>query len=323
LVVAALLIYAVVAAAGGVSDAIQQLQQTDVIWLLPALGAEALSYAFFGLQLRRLRGPESALPWSLGILIALVAFGLGNLLPASPAEGMMMSVSELRSRGMTTRQASLLLVLAEWTSFWALVLVFAVDRLVVGAAGELTGQGIASIVGGSLALVIITAGAIALSRRRSAAERLALLLRWLPRRRTKSRIQLRAEAGAWHNDMQELLGPNRNRPVIALVAAGGWIADAACLWMALTAAGAHVGLEIVLLAYCVATVVAFLPLLPGGLGAVEIALPAVLHRFGVPVVIGLAGTLLWRAVSLFLPALAGVGAVGILRLQRPVPTTTG
>src|ERR1700694_5807585 len=136
LVVAALLIYAVCPAAAGVSDAIQQLRETELIWLLPALGAEALSYAFFGLQVRRLRGPDSELPWSLGILIALVAFGLGQLLPASPAEGMVMSVAELRHRGMTTRQAGLLLVLAEWTSFWALVLVFAFDRLVVGAAGE-------------------------------------------------------------------------------------------------------------------------------------------------------------------------------------------
>jgi uncharacterized membrane protein YbhN (UPF0104 family) len=62
------------------------------------------------------------------------------------------------------------------------------------------------------------------------------------------------------------------------------------------------------------------PLLPGGLGAVEIAVPAVLHHFGVPLATALAGTLLWRGISLFLPALGGTLAYGSLRAQPVVET---
>lgn len=47
------------------------------------------------------------------------------------------------------------------------------------------------------------------------------------------------------------------------------------------------------------------------------ALLAVLHHFGVPLTVGLAGTLLWRGFSLFLPALGGVLAYLSLRYEHP------
>jgi len=50
---------------------------------------------------------------------------------------------------------------------------------------------------------------------------------------------------------------------------------------------------------------------------VEAAVPAVLHHFGVPLTVGLAGTLLWRGFSLFLPALGGVLAYLSLRYEHP------
>ena len=64
-----------------------------------------------------------------------------------------------------------------------------------------------------------------------------------------------------------------------------------------------------------------MPLLPGGLGAVEIAVPAVLHHFGVPLSVALAGTLLWRGLSLFLPAMGGALAYASLRAAHPVIDT--
>ena len=78
---------------------------------------------------------------------------------------------------------------------------------------------------------------------------------------------------------------------------------------------------LVILAYVAGTVASWVPLLPGGLGAVEIAVPAVLHHFGVPLSVALAGTLLWRGLSLFLPAAAGAVAYASLRAVRPVVDT--
>jgi len=88
-----------------------------------------------------------------------------------------------------------------------------------------------------------------------------------------------------------------------------------CLWCALVAAGAHVGFHVVLLTYVAAVAASWVPFLPGGIGVVDAAVPAVLHAFGVPVAAALAGTLVWRGLSLFLPASAGVVAGIVLRLE--------
>jgi uncharacterized protein (TIRG00374 family) len=103
-----------------------------------------------------------------------------------------------------------------------------------------------------------------------------------------------------------------------LAAVGYWITDAACLWTALHAVHLHVKFSVVILAYVGGTLASWVPLLPGGLGAVEAVVPAILHHFGVPLTVGLAGTLLWRGLSLFLPAIGGAFAYASLRAEHPV-----
>ncbi len=113
-----------------------------------------------------------------------------------------------------------------------------------------------------------------------------------------------------------LLGRPVHRVALGAASAAWWIADAGALWIALHATHADVDFSVVILAYVAGTVASWVPLLPGGLGAVEIAVPAVLHHFGVPLSIGLAATLLWRGMSLFLPAIGGTLAYASLRSQR-------
>ncbi|MGZ4672729.1 MAG: hypothetical protein ACXV8K_08725, partial [Ilumatobacteraceae bacterium] len=60
----------------------------------------------------------------------------------------------------------------------------------------------------------------------------------------------------------------------------------------------------------------WVPLLPSGLGLVEAAIPAILHRFGAPLDDGLAATLVYRAAGTLLPALVGGLAIIALRSHR-------
>jgi len=80
----------------------------------------------------------------------------------------------------------------------------------------------------------------------------------------------------------EAVGPLPRRLRIALLSAVAWLADASCLYFALRAVGVHAELEILLLAYCAGLISSALPLLPGGLGVVEAAVPAILNHYGVP-----------------------------------------
>lgn len=129
-----------------------------------------------------------------------------------------------------------------------------------------------------------------------------------------SLTEARAAGARWHAGAMEAVGPFPRRMRIALLSATAWLADASCLLFALRAVGVHAGLEIVLLAYCVGLISSALPLLPGGLGFVEAAVPAVLHGYGIPLETALAGTLAWRGLALFLPALAGLLALASLQV---------
>jgi uncharacterized membrane protein YbhN (UPF0104 family) len=161
---------------------------------------------------------------------------------------------------------------------------------------------------------------VSLARRPFIGKLAADAIRWLPRHRKKTRAELRAAGLDEHARLLQLLGRPVHRAGIAMASTGWWIADAGGLWLALHAAHADVDFSVVVLAYVAGVVASWVPLLPGGLGAVEIAVPAVLHHFGVPLAAGLAGTLLWRGLSLFLPALGGALAYASLRAQPVVVT---
>jgi hypothetical protein len=92
--------------------------------------------------------------------------------------------------------------------------------------------------------------------------------------------------------------------------------DAGCFVVAFRAAHVHADLRILVLAYVVAISATFVPLLPGGIGLAEAAVAAFLHSAGVPIPMALAGMLVYRALATVMPALAGAGALGELRLRR-------
>jgi uncharacterized protein (TIRG00374 family) len=317
LIVAGLLVYAVIVASGGMRDAIHELRHASRIWLLPALVLELTSYAIAGWLLRLLRGTHHALGWGTTTRVALVMWGLGSLLPVAPAEGMALSVSELGRRGIGRQHALTMLFLAGWFQFWALVFTAAIASAFVDAVGHPDPDDATRLFVAAAVLSALTVTVITLARRPVVGKLAADLLWLLPRRRTMTRDEMRAAGVDEHARVVGLLGRPVHRVGIGLASTGWWIADAGGLWIALHATHAHVDFSLVVLAYVVGTVASWVPLLPGGLGAVEIAVPSVLHHFGVPLALGLTGTLLWRALSLFIPAIVGMFAYASLRAERP------
>jgi uncharacterized protein (TIRG00374 family) len=321
LVIAGLLVYAILVASGGLRDAADQLRRASLAWLAPALVLEMSCYALCGLILRMLRGDNHSLRWGTTVRVALVTWGLGSLLPASPAEGILMSVAELRRRGVDRQSSLTILFVAGWFQFWALVLTAAVAATLVGLVIDRDAVDAARLVIGAVVLIAITVSVASLARRPNTAELVSVATWWLPRQRKRTRDELRAAGADTHARLSRLLGRPAHRARIGLAAAGYWITDAGCLWASLHAVHAHIEFSVVILAYGAGTVASWVPLLPGGLGAVEIVLPAVLHHYGVPLSVALAGTLLWRGFSLFLPAIGGALAYASLRAEHPVAAT--
>jgi uncharacterized protein (TIRG00374 family) len=317
LVVAGLLVYAVVVASGGLHDAAHQLRHASRPWLLPALALEMGTYALTGVMLRMLRGDNRTLGWPTTTRVGLVVWGLGSLLPASPAEGITMAVAELRRRSVGRQHALTILFVAWWFQFWALVFTAAASAALVAVAAHTDPDDATRLFVAAAILTAIALVAVSVARRPFVGKLVADTIWRLPHRQKMTRDELRATGADAHARLVRLVGSPSRRFGIGSAAAGAWIADAACLWATLQAVHAHVDFSLVILAYVAGTVASWVPLLPGGLGAVEIAVPAVLHHFGVPLGVALAGTLLWRGLSLFLPALGGALAYASLRAERP------
>jgi uncharacterized protein (TIRG00374 family) len=98
--------------------------------------------------------------------------------------------------------------------------------------------------------------------------------------------------------------------------------DYLCLWAALRATGSRPHPSLVLLAYAVTGIIAFLPITPGGLGLVEAGLSGMLILAGVDSSSAFLATLAYRLASYWLPLLAGPIAYGlfVLRYRKKRPT---
>ena len=299
--------------ARSIPDAIEAAARASLPWTLGALTAELMVYMFVGLEFGRLLGPHAGLRRAAPFRLGLVTYGLGTLLPGSPAPGIVLSTAELKRRGIPVARSTLLFAWSAWFNVRVLLVLAALTATMATLRGR--------IPEGSLWIVLGTVGFIgsalvfsaALLARPALADHVGALLERLDWRGSGSAARsatLRLRATAF-----EMKGSRGNSILIASNALGSWLADAVALRLALVAVGVHAGMGAVLVAYLAATLASFTPFVPGGLGVVEVAVPAVLHRFGVNLELAIAGTLVWRSVALLLPALAGLLALVTLRME--------
>jgi len=99
-------------------------------------------------------------------------------------------------------------------------------------------------------------------------------------------------------------------------AAANWLLDAASLWAMLTAYGKPPDVIELLVAYCLANVLAAIPITPGGLGVVEAVLTATLVGFGVSRGVAILGVITYRLVNFWLPIPVGGAAYLSLAVER-------
>jgi uncharacterized protein (TIRG00374 family) len=321
LIVGALLagvgLFVAVQLAGGLADAWERLRDVDLRWIVLAAACEVASYVCLSWQLRYLAGKRAELPPDAAFRVGLVVYGLGTITPASPAEGMVLATKELQRRGLSRRRAALALGFSEWYSSAALYLLAAVNVGAAALVGDIPDdQRMPLLVIACTVVALLVASALLL-RRRAVVERIAVWIgAFRPARSRRSVEERRATGARWHAEAQAIAGTRRDHVVVFALALAAWLADALCLLCALAAAGAVVDADVLLLAYTAGILATEVPLLPGGLGLVETAMPAVLRAFGVTYATALAGAVTYRALGTFLPALAGALTVPTLRIAR-------
>ena len=313
-------VYTVVFSASSFADAVDSLTEAQFGWAAVGVACEAASFLLLGLLVHRLLGAEAGVSRRATVGVGLVLTGLGNVLPAAPAEGLALASGELHRRGVRTRRVRLALAFSEWYTMRAAFALVAINAVVIAALVQFrVGGGLArlwffGLAGvGVLGVLALTAW---LASRRQTAEWVAVavgrLRFWKP---APPRDVLRAAGAAWWSDAQEVLGNRRNRMAVVLVAAASIACDALCFGCALWAVGIHPRPGEFLLVYGAVMVASLVPLLPDGLGTVESVVPLLLHHGGTPLAAGLAAVLVYRATATVLPAAAGALSLGRLRLS--------
>jgi uncharacterized membrane protein YbhN (UPF0104 family) len=228
---------------------------------------------------------------------------------------MLITGADLHRRGMSLRRVTATLGIAEFLSALAVVALSAVNVLVAASVSDLPGGEAVPLVGAAL-LALVGVGAASLFARRPAtaawlAGALGALCFWRQRPPPEER---RAAGEAWHAEATEVLGSAHNRALLLGLAAGAWLADVVCCYLALAAVGVSLPVDVVFVAYTVGVLATLVPLLPAGLGLVETAVPLVLHGFGAPLAAAVGGVLVYRCVSTLLPAAIGLACIPGLRL---------
>lgn len=308
----------VVSTAGGVGDAIDAVRRMRGGFVVLAIAMAAIRIGLYGLQLLWLGRRSGPLGAATAFGFALVVYGFGAVTPAAPAEGLAIASGELRRRGRSKRQAHLTFGFSEWFAQRTFYAVAAIDLILVVALGHLAFRDSWPFMIVVFVVLLGLVGSAMLARRPSSAARVAKLLNAIHIRRPQPPPgqDRRLDAHVWHAEAMATVGPARNRVRLAVVSGLAVLADAAVLWATCHAADLHIHPELALLAATVGTMASWVPLLPSGLGLVEAAIPAILHRFGAPLDDALAATLVYRAAGTLLPALVGGLAIGALRSHR-------
>jgi uncharacterized membrane protein YbhN (UPF0104 family) len=272
------------------AGALSTLRRSDRDLLALAAALEACSYLIPGVALMRMC---PALAYSTSLRVAVAALGVGSLLPAGPITGSGLGYAELRRLAIPRGRAA--------SAATALVIGIPALSMLVLAGPTLIASGLAAPLQPGWRGVVLLAGSIAVL--------LTLLLAALLAGASFSRRARTAVAA---------FGGPRDVAILIALGGGAWLCDIGCLWLTGRALGIDLPLSCLPMAYIAGVVIMALPVLPSGLGAVEVTVPAVFAVGGVAYGDALLAVLAWRVLSFWLPTAFGALALASLHRGRPV-----
>jgi uncharacterized protein (TIRG00374 family) len=315
-----LAIYVVLPSLTRVVAAWPQLTSLSPLWLIGSFVAEVASFTCaYALQRLVLRTKS----WFAVVTSGLAGNAVTNVLPGGDAAGATVQFRMLATAGIKSDDAAGGMTAASLLGIGGLLALplFTLPAVLGGARASpgLVHTALLGLVGFALYIIL---GIVLMATDRP----LAWLGRigqriWnsLPRQHNKitglDRRLLRQR-----NDIRSTLG--RDWPQAVALTGGRLGFDYFCLLGALRATGSSPRPSLVLLAYSASSILALLPLTPGGLGIVEASLSGLLVLAGVSASDAVVATLAYRLASYWLPLLAGLIAYLLFRRRYPAGAKT-
>lgn len=308
----AVMYFAIVTVVPGVRNAISQLNDVNKWMLIAGFGLEmAALYAYTLLTKAALGETGESIPNGRLFRIQMSTKALSSIVPGGSAAGSALGYRLMTLSGVPGPDAGFALATAGLSSAVVLNLIFWAALIVsIPIRGVNAGYATAAIVG--IILMLVAAALVfGLIEGQGRAER---ILRWIARQLRMN--ENRAAAGVRHvgGRLEDLAADRQLLKRVVGWAAANWLLDAAALWVFLRAFGASTDADALIVAFGLANIFAVIPLTPGGLGVIDVALPTALTGFGLPKDLAILGVATWRLAQWFFPILLGGLLYGSLRV---------
>jgi uncharacterized membrane protein YbhN (UPF0104 family) len=297
------LVVALLLAVPGLHSVEQQISHASSWWMAVAVGLEVLSCAGYVVLFGMVFG---MLGKRLVSRLSLSELAVNSVVSVSGLAGLALGAWVLRAKGVSVeriaKRSVLIFVLTSAVNVGAVVMIGVPMwlGLLPGSRNPLLTLLPAAA---ALASILGTLGLAAWARR-AAARRPLEHGRWA--------VTLVALSGGVEDAVKLI----REHDWRVLGAVAYWLFDNLALYACLAAFGATPGVWVVAMAYLVGMLANSLPI-PGGFVAVEGGLVGMLVLFGVrPASVAVAAVLVYRAISLWIPAL--IGSLAFLSLRREI-----
>jgi len=310
-------VFALLPRLGGLTRDAAALRRGRPAFMVAAVVAQAVSLGCYAELYRHVLGALGAkVRFRLAADVTLASFLVSHLTPFGSATGTLVNVSTLEEEGISASTTGEAIALTSLMSTVALIVLFGSGF--VATAGRhlphayLITAGIALIlVAAALAAVLVLGAHPAVAGRAG---------RWAATvaRRFRPSIDP-AQAAATASRLASLARSALTGRTLAIsfgFAAADLLFDLLSLDLMFLAFGYQPGFGPLAVAYAAANIASAIPITPGGLGVVEVALVAITVGFGSPRATAVLAVLGYRLVNYWLPLLPGAVAYLRLRLKQ-------
>jgi hypothetical protein len=304
--------FAAVTVVPEVRKAAGEFDRLNPAFIVVGFGLEIAALFSYSLLTKAALGDAGHLvsTWRL-FRIQMSTKALSSIVPGGSAAGSALGYRLLTLSGVPGPDAGFALATAGLGSAVVLNVLFWIALIVSIPIRGVNGGYASAAIAGVLIMGFIAALVFGLLEGQGRAER---VFRWIARRLRLD--ENRAAAGVKHvaSRLEDLASDRQLLGRTIGWATANWLLDAAALWVFLYAFGLRTDIDALLVAFGLATVLAVVPIMPGGLGVIDVALSSALIGFGAPADAVLLGVAAWRLAQLFFPIVLGGVLYATLRV---------
>lgn len=305
----------------GQQHALALVRDASLPLLVLAVVVETVALLFYSLLFRRLLGLlRYPVTMALALRINLAGLAAAHLFSAGGVGGAAVTYRVLQKRGMPHSLVLIAVIFQNAFAYSVLFLLFGMGLLALLVRGEANDAAMAFAAGFVALLFLLSLyGFWLLAHPTSLRRRGQQVVDRLGRRWSRFQVPyetldeyLDGIVDGWRRLRHDGFGHLRT----VGFSAGYWGSDILCLVAVMVSFGQYVPVYYVLIAYGVAMVVGTFSPTPGGLGAVEAVMIALLAGFGMESSGAVAVVLVYRLINFWLPIPAGLFTYTTLRRER-------